>query len=253
MTLLIASFLAGMLTVAAPCILPLLPVIVGGAVALPGDVQKNKWRRHAPYGAWRRPLIITSSLAVSVIVFSLLLKATTALLGVPAMVWQSVSAVIVVLLGLSFLIPSFWEKVALKTGLATGPNRFLASSSQKQGVARDVLIGASLGPIFSSCSPTYALIVASILPATFIDGFIYLVAYAAGLSLMLLLIALLGQAFVLRLGWLANPAGAFRKIVGVLFIVVGISVLFGLDKKAQTFILDRGWYDPISGLEEKLR
>ena len=33
----------------------------------------------------------------------------------------------------------------------------------------------------------------------------------------------------------------------------GISVLFGLDKKAQTFILDRGWYDPISGLEEKLR
>lgn len=169
------------------------------------------------------------------------------------MVWQSISALIVVALGLNFLLPALWEKAALKIGLATGPNRFLAASSQKRGVSRDVLIGASLGPIFSSCSPTYALIVASILPATFIQGFVYLLAYAAGLSLMLLLIALLGQAFVQKLGWLANPHGTFRKIIGVLFIVVGFSVLFGLDKKAQTFVIDRGWYAPVSRLEENLR
>lgn len=244
MTLFIASFLAGMMTVAAPCILPLLPVIVGGTAVLPSQQTSSRWRR---------PLIITASLAVSVIVFSLLLKATTALLGVPTMVWQSISAMIVVVLGLYFLLPSLWEKAALKTGLATGPNRFLASSAQMQGTTRDVLIGASLGPIFSSCSPTYALIVASILPATFFKGFVYLLSYAAGLSLMLLLIALLGQAFVRRLGWLANPYGWFRKIVGILFIIVGVSVLFGLDKKAQTFVLDRGWYDPVSRLEKALR
>lgn len=244
MTLLIVSFLAGMLTVAAPCILPLLPVIIGGAITAAGEEVKNKWRR---------PLTIVASLAVSVIVFSLLLKATTALLGVSTMVWQSISAVIVLLLGINFLFPVLWEKVALRFGLATGPNRFLAASSQRQGMTRDILIGASLGPIFSSCSPTYALIVASILPATFIKGFVYLLAYAAGLSLMLLLIALLGQAFVRRLGWLANPHGLFRKVIGVLFILVGVSVLFGLDKKAQTFVLDRGWYSPISNLEERLR
>lgn len=242
MTLLIVSFLAGMLTVAAPCILPLLPVVVGGAITAEAESR-----------SWRHPLIITGSLAVSVILFSLLLKATTALLGVPLMVWQSISGVIVILLGIYFVWPLLWDKIALKTGLATGPNRLLAATANRQGVTRDILIGASLGPIFTSCSPTYALIVASILPASFIEGSIYLITYAAGLSLMLLLIALLGQTFVRHLGWLANPYGWFRKTVGILFIIVGLSVLFGLDKKVQTFVLDRGWYNPISNLEEKLR
>ncbi|HLC91745.1 MAG TPA: hypothetical protein VJC09_01710 [Candidatus Saccharimonadales bacterium] len=93
---------------------------------------------------------------------------------------------------------------------------------------------------------------ASILPASFVRGFIYLLAYAAGLSLMLLLIALLGGVFVSRLGWLANPSGLFHRIIGVLFIIVGLAVLFGLDKKAQTYVLDRGWYNPISNFEQKL-
>lgn len=243
MTLLIASFFAGILTVAAPCILPLLPVVVGGAIT-PEEKPEHRWRR---------PLIITASLAISVIAFSLLLKATTALLGISTMVWQSISGAIVLLLGVNFLYPHLWEKLVLKTGLATGPNRFLAATANQQGGKRDILIGASLGPIFSSCSPTYFLIVASILPASFIEGFIYLIAYAAGLSLMLLLIAILGQAFARRLGWLANPAGWFRKTIGALFIVVGLSVLFGLDKKAQTFVLDHGWYKPVSEIEMRLR
>jgi cytochrome c biogenesis protein CcdA len=38
-TLLFTSFLAGLLTVIAPCILPLLPVIVGGSLT-----GKNKWK-----------------------------------------------------------------------------------------------------------------------------------------------------------------------------------------------------------------
>lgn len=244
MVLLVASFLAGVLTVAAPCILPLLPVVVGGAITPTAEKPKNRWRR---------PLVITASLAVSVVAFSLLLKATTALLGVPVMVWQTVSAVIVVLLGLNFLFPVIWEKLALKTSFARGSNRLMQMSAGQQGTTRDILIGASLGPIFASCSPTYALIVASILPATFIEGLIYLLAYAAGLSLMLLLIAILGQAFVSRLGWLANPSGSFHKVVGVLFILVGLAVLFGLDKDIQTYILDRGWYAPVSELEQKLR
>ena len=244
MTLLIVSLLAGMLTVAAPCILPLLPVIIGGSVVpIDGEARRR----------WARPIVITASLAVSVIVFSLLLKATTALLGVPTMVWQSISAVIVIFLGLNFLYPALWEKVSIKTRLAAAPNHFMVSTSHKKGISRDILIGAALGPIFTSCSPTYALIVASILPATFINGFIYLLAYVAGLSLMLLLIALLGQSFVKRLGWLANPGGSFRKTVGVMFLIVGIAVLLGLDKKAQIYILDKGWYSPVSKFEEKLR
>jgi len=51
------------LTILAPCVLPLLPVILGASV----EDSKDKWR----------PYIIIAALSVSIIIFSLLLKATT--------------------------------------------------------------------------------------------------------------------------------------------------------------------------------
>lgn len=247
MELFVISFVAGILTVAAPCILPLLPVIVGGSIVRGGTNAEEQKKN------WQRPLIIAVSLAVSVIVFSLLLKATTALLGVSQMVWQTVSGVIVLLLGINLLVPIIWERFALITGLHAGSNRFLGSSYTKRGFSGDATLGFALGPVFNSCSPTYALIVATILPTSFGKGLTYLLAYAVGLAGALLVIAYAGQSLVTRLGWLSNPSGLFRRIVGLLFILVGLGVIFGLDKQAQEFILERGWYDPISGIEEALR
>jgi len=74
--LLLLSFVAGILTVAAPCVLPLLPVIVGGSIVRT-DADTRVAERQ-----WFRPVIIATSLAASVVIFTLLLKATTALLGV---------------------------------------------------------------------------------------------------------------------------------------------------------------------------
>lgn len=243
MALLFASFLAGVLTVAAPCILPLLPVVIGGA-ALQEDKARSKWF-HA--------VVITASLAVSVIVFTLLLKATTALLGVPQEVWSVLSGLIVILLGLYFLFPNLWDSFSAKLGLGTKTNSLMGKSFAQKGVTRDILIGASLGPVFSSCSPTYALIIALVLPQSFAQGFVYLLAYALGLASVLLLLALLGSRLVHALGWLSNPHGLFKKIIGILFIVVGLTVLFGYDKTVQTYVLEQGWYDPIIQLEQKIR
>lgn len=240
------SFIAGGFTVAAPCILPLLPVIVGGSLS--GVTNSDKSAR-----SWLHPVVITASLAISVIVFGLLLKATTLLLGVSSVFWQVVSGTIIIILGLTYLWPRLWGKLALKSGLAVGSSQLLASSSQRQGWGRDVLIGSSLGPVFNSCSPTYALIVAAILPVSFFTGLSYLVAYALGLALMLLIIAFAGQAFVRRLGWLSNPRGKLRLTAGVIFILVGLVILLGIDKKIQTYVLDSGWYAPIGNLEQRLR
>lgn len=245
MALLILSFIAGVLTVAAPCVLPLLPVIIGGAVV---DAAKDR-----PERQWLRPVLIAVSLAISVVIFSLAIKGTTALLGVPQAVWQILSGVVVALLGVYFLWPRLWEVFALKLGIVSRSNAALGKAYQRRGWTGTILIGASLGPVFSSCSPTYALIVATILPASFGQGLAYLVAYALGMSATLLLIAYLGQAFVARLRWLANPGGWFKRTVGVLFILVGLAVIFGLDKDLQAFILEQGWYDPIGDLERRLR
>ncbi len=240
MTLLVVSFLAGVLTVMAPCILPLLPVIIGGSIAT--GSQKS----------WYRPLVIVASLALSIVVFTLLLKASTTLLGVPAVVWKVVSGGIVIALGLTLAFPTAWEKLSTRLRLGTRANGLLYKAFKHKGRQRDVLTGAALGPVFSSCSPTYALIVATVIPQSFAVGLAYLLAYAAGLAATLLLIALLGQPLATRLAKVSDPKGRFMRGIGIAFVLVGIAVVFGLDHRLQTYVLDKGWYDPISNLETSL-
>ena len=234
MTIIVAAFFAGVLTALAPCILPLLPIVIGGSI----DGSRS----------FKKPLTIVMSLAASVVVFTLLLKASTSLLGIPTEVWQVISGGLVVTLGLLIIFPKLWELLALKTGASK-----LGSIKVRSGsTLNDILTGASLGPIFNSCSPTYLFIVGIILPRSFAEGFAAIIAYALGLAIILFAIAVGGRSIVQRLGWAANPHGAFRRILGTLFVVVGVSVMFGLDKQLQTYILDKGWYAPISNLEMRI-
>ncbi len=240
----IVSFVAGVLTVLAPCILPLLPVIVGGS-SLQQDGKKSV--------SLKQPLVIITSLVVSILVFTLLLKATTALLGVPVAVWAAISGGIVLLFGVNLLFPAMWDRFMLATGIGALTSRLMGAPQGKQGIGRDIVLGAALGPVFNSCSPTYALIVAVILPVSFASGVGYLVAYSLGLGLVLLLVSIFGRLLVNKMKWMSNPHGRFKKIVGILFILVGVFVIAGLDKKVQEYVLEKGWYDPIMRIEESFR
>lgn len=239
---LLLSLVAGILTVAAPCVLPLLPVVVGGSMV--GDQDARRARL--------RPYVIALSLAASVVVFTLLLKATTALLGISPQVWQIISGAIIIVLGVNLIFPQLWDRISATAGFGSKSNALLDKSIARGSIGGDILTGAALGPVFSSCSPTYALIVATVLPVSFAEGVVYVIAYAVGLGGMLLAIALLGRTVVRKMGWLADPEGWFRRTIGILFILVGVAVIIGFDKQLQTWILDSGLYDPIERLEEIL-
>ncbi len=234
MALIFLSFFGGVLTVLSPCVLPLLPVIIGGSLT-----QQSK----------SRPLIITASLAVSVTAFTLLLKWSTALISVPPRTWSAISGSLVLLLGIVTLFPHLWENVSTRLNLSGRSNALLQKSSRHRNVAGAMLIGLSLGPVFASCSPTYALILATVLPASFVVGVTNLIAYAVGLSAVLLLVAVFGQRLVKRLRWLANPEGWFKRALGVLFIVVGIAIIAGVDKDIETALIKRGF--GITQLEQR--
>lgn len=228
MTFLVVSFIAGLLTVLAPCILPLLPVVIGSSA--------SGRSRATPY-------IVVASLAASVIVFTYLLKVSSAFIMVPPSFWTYLSGGILVLFGLVLLFPALWENLPGLAKLSAGSNRLVGAGYQKKSFWGDVLIGAALGPVFSTCSPTYFVILASVLPVSFVLGTTYILAYVFGLSLVLLLIALLGQRFADSLGNLSDPKSYFKRAIGILFIFVGIFVITGLDKKLQTTILDNGYFD----------
>lgn len=227
MGLLIASLLAGVFSVLAPCVLPLLPVMIAPSA------QKEK----------RSVWWLLAGLGLSIIIFSILLKSTTALLGVPAQVWSVVSGVIIILFGITLVAPQVWEWLMLKTGLALAVQKQSVGTSAKRGRLGDMLFGASLGPIFSVCSPTYALIVAVLLPADPLQGMLYLLAYVIGLLGMLALVAVLGRRMVRALGWGLNPHGLFRRVLGVVLIILGILVVTGLDKTISSWLVSQGWFD----------
>jgi hypothetical protein len=78
----------------------------------------------------------------------------------------------------------------------------------------------------------------TVLPASFSEGLILLLAYVIGLCGTLLVIALLGQKVMGKARWLANPEGGFKKVIGLLFILVGLAVILGLDKDFQTWFIE---------------
>ncbi len=237
MILFLISFLAGLLTVLAPCVLPLLPVIVGGSIGGGKSI--------------RRALTVTASLTVSIVAFTLLIKASTLLIGVSEDFWKVFSGGIIIVFGLISLFPRLWEKVPYLGRLSIGSNQVLTAGYKKQNVWGDIIVGASLGPVFSSCSPTYFLVLAAVLPESLTLGVVYLLAYSIGLSLALLIIAFVGQKIINRVGIVANPHGMFKRVLGVIFILVGIAIITGADKALQIKILDAGFFD-VTKIEEKL-
>ena len=114
-----------------------------------------------------------------------------------------------------------------------------------------MIIGASLGPIFSACSPTYFVILATVLPVSFFLGLVYLFTYVLGLSLALIIIALIGERIMAKVGKVSDPRGWFKKIFGVIFILVAIAIISGYDKKLQISLLDAGFLD-VTKIEQKL-
>ncbi len=231
------SFLAGVLTVLAPCTISLLPVIVGGSMAEGRNFKKV--------------ITVTASLALSVIFFTLILKVSSLFVTIPQAFWEIFSGTVIGLIGLSMLFPNIYEGIPILNNLNQESNKLLATGYNKKNFIGDITIGAALGPVFSSCSPTYFIILAVILPKNFVSGLVDLVAYALGLSLALLVVAFAGQKLMHLLGVGSDPKGKFKRIIGILFLIVGIAIATGYDRKLETSLTTNGLFN-VANIEQTL-
>ncbi|MFZ2382105.1 MAG: cytochrome c biogenesis protein CcdA [Candidatus Nanopelagicales bacterium] len=298
MLVILGALLAGVLTTLAPCVLPMLPVIVGSSIvgtsggkgagggggrsgggtggpsgpggggpsggATTDTGSSGGSPDHATGGssvvgtetgtrtitddaidpavarrlARRRAYVITASLGASLAIFTLLLKATTAFIDIPAELWAGIAGGILILLGLTGLFPAAWDKVSATLSLQSRSTGRLAAARQRDGLTGQVLTGAALGPVFSSCSPLYGYVIVTVLPADFWYGMVLLAAYLVGLCGTLLAISLAGQRLVRNVRWLADPHGWFRRVLGGAFVLIGIAIITGFDKTIQTWVLE---------------
>lgn len=220
---------AGALTTLAPCVLPLLPIIVGGSL------NSDSAQAQRP---WLRPVVVAAALGASIVAFTLLLKVSTAALDIPPQVWNWVSGGLLIVLGLVNLFPQFWSSISERLGFSESSNTALSKARSRQGLGGAVLTGAALGPVFTSCSPMYGYVVVTALPASFGYGMVLLSAYVVGLCGVLLAIALLGRRLIAKLQWAADSSGWFRRGLGLVFLLIGLAVLTDFHKTAEQWVVE---------------
>lgn len=226
--LLFYSFVSGLLTVLAPCVLPLVPAVLSGS--LTSDTAPMK-----------RLVLIVLSMVISIIFFSVALRSAIAFLPFEALEYMPyVSGGLLIFLGLTFIFPQIWWKMSSWLGFGKSSNETLMKAESTNGIWQPILIGVAFGPVFSACSPMYLAILSTVLVASLSEGIIALTAYALGVGVMLFVIGLAGQKLVHKLKWATNPHGTFRRVMGVILIIVGVLYITGFDKALETLTVQLG-------------
>ena len=236
MVLILFAFLAGIVTILSPCILPLLPII------LTGSINEGK----------KRPLGIIAGFAGSFAFFTLTISYLARLTGLTTESLRIVAAFIIILFGLSMAVPFFQEKMEL----------FLSSISKignkknqnRTGFTGGFLIGISLGIVWTPCvGPIMAGVITLAISETVSLMAVFItLAYTVGTSLPMLGIILLERRLIDRLSWFKKNSGKIQRGFAVLMIFFGVGLFFNVDRMFQIWVLDTipGYGESITAIEE---
>ena len=148
------------------------------------------------------------------------------------------------------LFPMLWTKIELFLGLEKS-NKLLHHAKGHSVINSSILLGLALGPVFTTCSPTYLFILGTILPASFSLGVAYLLAYIVGLMLMLVGVGYASKSILTRMKFASNPNGWIKRCISILLIILGVGIMTGFDKLLEQKILETGYWGPIQ-IEESI-
>ena len=218
--LIVFAFLSGIVTILSPCILPVLPIVLSGSV-----------------GGKRRPYGVITGFILSFSIFTLTLSAIVQLLNIPANTLRYTAVVLIILLGIIMLVPRFsfvFEKLTSRLNRSTKAPK--PSSGFKGGLA----VGLSLGLIWTPCVGPIIASVISLAITQSVDGgsVLIILSYSLGTSIPMLAIMIGGRKLINRFPSLTKNTGKIQRGFGVLMILVGLSIGFGLDRKFQSAILE---------------
>ncbi len=222
--LILFAFIAGIVTVLSPCILPILPIILTSTIG-------------GKYIGKSRPIGVVTGFVLSFTFFTLFLSTIVHLSGIPADLLRFFSIIVIASFGFSLLIPKFQvllEKLFSKLAL------FMPSGQNRSGFGGGLLIGLSIGLLWTPCvGPILASVISlAITGKVTLDAFFITFAYSLGTAIPMFLIMLGGQSILRRVPGLMNNLEHIQKIFGILMILTAIGIFFNIDRKFQTFILN---------------
>jgi cytochrome c-type biogenesis protein len=212
---LLLALLAGVVTVAAPCTLPVLPILLGASVGQTGKA---------------RPAMIALGFVTSFSTAALFLSAITRIFDFDPNVLRTGAAILLLGFGLLMIWSAPFERLSIRvSGLINTTSA--GNSVSRQGNIGGFLLGTSLGLVWTPCAgPVLGSILTVV--ATSKDtawASTLLVVYAIGAAMPMLAIAYGGQAVTTRISSIARISPKLQQGFGAVVIAFAIASYFQYD------------------------
>ena len=129
------AFLAGVLSTLSPCVLPLLPIVLGSALS-----------EHRA-----GPLALAAGLALSFVVIGLVVATVGFAIGLDAGVFRMVAGVLLIAVGVVLLVPRLQAQFALAAGPVGNWTEQRFGGFSTAGLGGQFAVGLLLGAVWSPC------------------------------------------------------------------------------------------------------
>ncbi|PSH62924.1 cytochrome C biogenesis protein [Phyllobacterium brassicacearum] len=217
--------LAGLASIFSPCVLPIVPLVLGAASA------ETKWG----------PAALATGLAISFTAVGLFIATIGFAIGLDATVFRAGAAILMIALGAILMVPQLQMKFAVASGPVANRIGRKFGGFSTSGVSGQLGVGILLGVVWSPCvGPTLGA--ASVLASRGEDlgsVAITMLAFGIGASVPLLLLGMLSRETMTRWrGRMAATGYGLRTAMGAILTVFGLLVLTGVDKVVETWLVD---------------
>ena len=219
------AYLAGLLTLINPCVLPVLPIVLVSAL--------NAHRAG--------PLALAAGMSVSFVTFGVLVTAFGAAIGLTQYLLAQIGAVLMILFGLVLVVPMFAQRFELATaGVAAGADARM-NDLDAGSLRGQFLGGLLLGAVWSPCiGPTLGGAIALASQGENL-GYVtaIMVAFAMGVSTLIVGLGFgAREAIRTRAQALRGLAERSKPIIGATFILVGTLLFFEVHHMIEAWLLN---------------
>ncbi len=220
------AFLAGIITVLSPCILPILPIVLTSSLGTSKKVERSR-----PYG-------VVMGFILGFTFFTLFLSTIVRILGIPADSLRLFSVFVIALFGVSLLVPKFQ---AMTEQLFAKMSSMIPSGQSRTGFTGGLIIGLSIGLLWTPCvGPILASVISLAITGTVtIQAVLITFSYSLGTAIPMFAIIRGGQSALKNVPWLLKNLSNIQKIFGILMILTAVAIFFNFDRTFQTFILNK--------------
>lgn len=218
------SFVAGTLSTLSPCVLPLLPILVGAAVMA---------HRLGPFA-------LAAGLASSFTIVGVFIASVGVAIGLDQEVFRSIAAILLILFGIVLLSRALQEKFAVATSGLSGSGQSLLNRVSTDGLFGQLMLGLLLGVVWSPCvGPTLgASITLASQGQNLTHATLVMALFGIGASSPLVILGMLSRQAMTKFRDKMLAAGsAGKKILGVLLLALGLMITTGIDKKLEATVL----------------